>query len=418
MNSIRKERIYLFTPAAHVNCEVRFDRVIDKNELERAIKCAVRANVILTSRVSLSEDGEARFEPASREDIFVLNDFSGDFESLVLENDLLPFDIENGESVRFFKKDINAATRLFIIAHHIYTDGNSLMKLVNDILAALNGTEPEQTDIRLLRPEDLPAHPRLNPPMRVMMRMTAARQRKLGSTFTFKDRAELMKRAGAERPTGIVIKTLKNAVEPLKRFAHASGATVNSLIAAACAEAERGEANIGIAVDVRPEGLRGMANFATGVSVKLAYDNEKSFSENIANAHNCIYNVLNSPAKKFFLHEFMSALPPTLIDSIQPCLYGMTDNPVAVSCSKMCGYVSSPSGTSLTNIGGISLNADEHVVGVAFAPPYMSNVRRVIGVSSYNGDLRLVSRFSKRDIDSETEYFNRVINRLEALASD
>ncbi len=422
MNDIRKERIYLFAPAAHVNCEARFDRVIDKNELQRAIKSAVKANCILMSRVSLTNEGEARFEPANRANFPTLNDSDGDFESLIAENDSLPFDIENGESVRFFKNDSDASTRLFIIAHHIYTDGRSLMKLLNDVVAALNGSEIEYAGIRLLSPDDLPAHPKLTPPMRVMMKMTAARWRKQGRAFTFKDRDELMKRANAERPTGVICRTLANAVEPLKRFAHDNGATLNSLIAAACAEAEGDCLNLGIAVDVRPEGARGMANFATGASVKLSHDSAKPFSENVANAHKSIYAVINSPAKKFFLHEFMSALPATLIDSIQPCLYGMTDSPVAVACKKMCGYTDPPAGTSLTNIGNIEISAEAQktarVTGVAFAPPYMSNVRRVLGVSGYNGDLTLASRFAKRDFESEAEYLNRVIHRLEALARE
>ena len=75
-------------------------------------------------------------------------------------------------------------------------------------------------------------------------------------------------------------------------------------MAAFAAVLQRGE-GIGIAVNVRPEDKVSMGNYATGISVKAAYDDTKTLVENAAVFHDRIYRKLNHPREKYFLHEFM-----------------------------------------------------------------------------------------------------------------
>lgn len=394
---IEKERIYLMSPCANVCGVAAFAGEIGEDALCAAIEQAVRKNRILCCRVALEADGAAFFEERGEAPHIALEAFGGETERLVLAQDAVPFALAEGELVRFFYWHADERTELVAVAHHVACDGGSMAVLLRDILLALNGQALEEKPLRLLRRDDLPAHPRMNFFLRAMMRRTNANWRRSGRAFTLDERQAMQRAYAAAHPGALAVRRIgAEALETVKRAAHAQGVTVNSALAAACAATMRADEKIGVAVDIRPEKICGMGNFATGVSVAAAYDAQKTFAQNAVQMHAAIRSRLESPREKYFLYEFMGALAPTLIDAIYFTRYAGYRNAVAEAACKMCGYTDRPDGLSLSNLKTIEMPDDpcwpHRMLGVYFIPPYVPNVRGVLGVSSFGGEMTLTLR--------------------------
>ena len=76
----------------------------------------------------------------------------------------------------------------------------AIEKVLRALLLALNGETVPAQPVHLLSPDDLPAHPGLNPLLRLMMKRTNRRWQKTGRAFTADDFAA-MQRAYAETHT-------------------------------------------------------------------------------------------------------------------------------------------------------------------------------------------------------------------------
>ena len=74
--------------------------------------------------------------------------------------------------------------------------------------------------------------------------------------------------------------------------------------------------DVGYAVDYRKEGNRCMSNQATGISIKYAYNYNKSFKENVEKVQKLMDKKLEDDGARNFLLPFMASFEPTLIDAI------------------------------------------------------------------------------------------------------
>lgn len=411
---IEKERIHLMSPCANVCGVAVFSGEIGEDALHAAIEQAVHKNRILCCRVALEPEGSAFFEECTGAPAVELKAFAGETERLVLAQDAIPFRLETGESVRFYYRHAAEGTELVAVAHHVVCDGGSMMILLRDILLALNGRQIETKPVRLLRREDLPTHPGLNVFLRAMMRRTNERWRKSGRAFTFAQQAEMQRAYADAHSDALAVRRIgKEQLETLKRAAQTRDVTVNSVLAAACASILPAGEKIGVAVDIRPEEIKGMGNFATGVSAMATYDARRTLVENAGKMHAAIHGALDRPREKYFLYEFMGALAPTLIDAIYFTRYAGYRDTVAEAACKMCGYTDNPKGLSLSNLKTIEMPDDpywEHRMrSVYFIPPYVPNVRGVLGVSSYGGEMTLTLR-----TESQTDWLDRIVAAIAA----
>lgn len=198
-NRIDKERIHLMSPCATVCAAAEIAPVVEESVLRAAIEKVLRAHAILCCRVILDADGEARFAPNGAP-VVSLAPFGGDARALIAAQQNRPFAIQRGELARFFFHSEDGRTRLVCAVHHVTCDGGSLVRLLRALLLALNGETVPAQPVHLLSPEDLPAHPGLNPLLRLMMKRTNRRWQKTGRAFTADDFAA-MQRAYAETHT-------------------------------------------------------------------------------------------------------------------------------------------------------------------------------------------------------------------------
>lgn len=385
------------SPCVNVCAVGVLNKCVDAGTLRTVIQKVVCGHAILHSHVGIDVDGSAFLCEGQKECEVCIQEFSSDVQQLVTEQECIPFQIDHGEYMRVFYKNTENGTQLVVIAHHIVCDGGSIMIFMKDVLLALNGQRMEQRPVQLLSGRDLPRHPKLNVPMRLMMKRTNERWKKSGKVFGFREYYQMVENYHAEHKTEVsVYEIQREELRQLKALCRENKITLNSLLVAAFAAVLQQGEGIGIAVNVRPENKVSMGNYATGISVKAEYDDTKTLVENAVVFHDRIYRKLNHPREKYFLHEFMGALEPTLIDSIYFMRYAAYQNPVSEAVCSMCGYTGSPSGISTSNLGILQMPRESAwkycYDGLYFIPPYIPNVQSVIGISTYEDKLTLVLR--------------------------
>lgn len=418
---IWKERLHLMSPAVAVCAMASFDQPPDPGLLREAAALAVRRHAVLSCRAVIDPDGTAYLTECDKAWEVSLSPFTGDVGRLILAQEAVPFAIDEGETVRFFYGGDASRPTLVVMAHHLVCDGGSIVILMRDILRAVNGQALADQPVRLLTRGDLPAHPGLSPFLRVMMKRANAKWARSGRTFSFDEYKTMAAAYAASRPAEIRLRVFDAPrTQRLVRLARENDITVNSLLIAALAAClPRGE-SVGIAVDVNPQDRASMGNYAIGVGVCPPRDAKRSLPENAVSAHRAVVKCLNNPGKRFFLHEFMGALAPALLDSIYFSAFGGYRNPVSESLRGMCGYVDQRKGATLTNLKTLDMPSDASLTyrfdTLAFVPPYIPNVRAVIGVSTYADRMTLALRAPAGDPWKEEEArFDRFCQTLEAL---
>lgn len=207
------------------------------------------------------------------------------------------------------------------------------------------------------------------------------------------------------------------AFHQLQRAAHEHGISVNSLVLTGSSAFMDKKESLGIAVDMRPENIAGMGNFATGVSVEADYSEAESFWRNAKRLHENIQKKLEKSRDLCFLSDFMGELDQTLVDSMWFVRYGEYKNPVSDAVCKMCGYVENPVGISTTNLKMIEMpDAPEwkyRYEELFFVPPYIPNVRSVIGFSSFADAMTLVLHTAQgRRTMNEQKAFEQAVQLL------
>ena len=393
---IQKERIYLCAPGACVSASMVFDHVLSEEQLCAAILEAARRHEILSCQLRMEPDGGAFLEETHRAPAVSLTPFQGETERLIREQERRPFHREDGEWARFFYRTSGGRTELTAVVHHLICDGFSIVRLMSDIVRALNGRPVAQQPVRLLTPELLPKHPGLNPLLNALLRQQNRRWQRKGRVFLPDDIRAMQQRHGEKEAALLRFHTISgDSLSAILDLAHETGVTVGSLLAAALGSALKPGESVGVAINLRPEGIDGMGNFATGVSVKNRYDSGRSFRQNSAAFHRLLLQKQRDPGEKVFLDEFLNSLSPTLIDALAFRQDGFR-NSVSDGVCRMCGYVDSPTGVSLTNLTRISLpdqsNWAFRCEAFRFVPPYMPNAAAVLGCCTFGDTMTLALR--------------------------
>lgn len=422
-NRIQKERIYLFSPTANICVIAGFNRRIEKPELEQAILTAVNHQEILCSRVVVNEDGSAFFEPNESREPVILEEYGSDWKDTAAEQEQVPFHLGKGETIRFFFSQKENGTEFLIISHHIIGDGKSMMIFMDGLMKVLNGEPISFRPLQLMSENDVPKHPQLNPLMRIILNRTNSKWSKSGKTFSLDAYEPMFAGYQEKHKTTTLVHTFgEDQLGRLLQAAHENKISLNSMLAAAFAATDSENSGIGIAADMRPEGFQGMGNYATCVSIRPAYDTAKNFLQNAVDIHGAIEAELKNAKNRYFLYEFMNAVPPTLIDSMYFSMAGAYTNPITESFRKMCGYVAQPTGASLTNLTTIKLTENSEpkyrLQSLFFVPPYIPNVSRVIGASTYRGNLTLTSHFPESNSLKESGIFANAWKLLDDLVSE
>ena len=437
---INKERLWIFSPVAHVaiktdisikdkNQQAEHLENIDLNALKEAIDLAINKNEVIKSKILLEDNGKAYFINTINAN-YTITESEKDWHIIIKEQEKIPFDIQNGEYLKFYiirNKDMINGDKitLLLIAHHIIGDGISYAYLIQDILKALNGEKIENKPINLFDMEDLPKESNLGILMRMMLKNMNNNWAKTGKRFTFKEREEMNSKYWKGHSSYVTEHVIEGSkYKSIIAAAKANSVSVNTVITTAFIKAanECGETkmqDVGQAVNIRKNGYKGMGNFATGISLKYLYDDNKSFFKNAECIHKLIYKKLTDDRKKYFLLQFMGNIAGTLCDAIYFAAVAGYKNKVAANFSKMFGYNGNPKGISITNLTKLPIEksyGNYEIYDFLFIPPLVLNGKRIIGIVSLDNRMN-ISFCVEDDADKEKniQYFNKAMSILEAL---
>lgn len=398
---IIRERTYYLSPASQIILSVNLTGDVVREDLDKAIRAAVRQHARLTSKIVQEENGDCYFEVDPDDDaweIAIVNrDSNGAdmLEALIHEQERQAFDFENGELLRFFVINHMDHRQLVIVAHHLVGDGLALVYLVRDIMLHLSVAKTETT-IAPLQQYDLttlPATVKLPLMLRILCRSMNLQWRRSRHIFRLADYQRMFENYWEDRETGLCTASIADAqLARLTAAAEVHRLSLDTILAAAFLQAARYENTASIAVNLRDAGNEGMGHYSTGISFQHAYDDSRSFWENAAAVQQRIGEKLQDNQKKYFMLKFMATVEPTLIDAAYFSAFDGLQDASAARIRDMYGYGGSGKGVSLTNLNLLPIPDRYGSFGISklvVIPPLAPNATRVVSAATLGQQMTL-----------------------------
>ena len=408
-NLIRSERIDLFEPNIYIEFLVQITGNPEVEDVVEAVNAAYAANEVTMSRVVLTEDGAAFYEKMDVSGCLILVT-ENDWETVILENEKIPFQLNRGELVRVFICLADADMKLLIMAHHLAGDGKSVTYLLEDIMMALSGETLTYRKMQLITEQTFPREAKLPRYFKWYAKAFNWNWRRSGRCFSWEDYEALHASYWREYSSRILYESFSaKEVMELKARAKKAGVSVNSYIATAFLRANKEHHCIGMAVDARGDGNRSMSNQATGISADYTYLEQQSFAENTRRLQRKIYQKLERPVMKYFVLQFMALFDPTLIDSILLETYRLYENKTTRKLARVLGYQGKKTRelgiTNLTKLEIPCTYGRYGITGALFVPPVVSYAKHIIGVVTMEDGMSISYHYMSCENDAEARTF-------------
>lgn len=400
-SKIIRERPFCFSPANQITLSVDLTGEIGQEELNQAIRMAVRHHARLVSRILQEENGDCFFsvnpaeEPWQVAIDYLESDAPDQLAAIIHDQERLLFDVEKGEWLRFFVVSHADRLQLVIVAHHLVGDGLALVYLLQDIMRGLSEANTAMP-VAPLQQHDLasmPAKVKLPLMLRLLCRSMNLQWKRSRRVFHFADYRRMYENFWEERETGL--RTASIAGDQLARLAAAAEQhrlSLDAILTTAFLQAAGYENTTGIAVNLRDTKNEGMGHFSTGISIQYAYDTNRSFWENAATVQQRLNEKLQDDQKKYFMLKFMATLEPTLIDGAYFSAFDGLQDTAAARVRDLYGYGGSGKGVSLMNLDQVPIPARYGPFGMSrlvVVPPLAANATRVVGSAMLGGQLML-----------------------------
>lgn len=411
------ERVDLFEPNIYIAFSVEIEGNPTAAALVAAAEAAFAANEVTMSRIVLEADGTAYYERMEASGCKAEITEQQDFRVLLCENEKNPFDIGRGELVRVFA----GAGRLFIMAHHLAGDGKSITYLLEDIMRALAGEKLVKKKLSLITASSFPREAKLPVFFKWYADRFNRKWRKSGYVFGWEDYWRIHRTYWEMRSSRVLCESFSaEEVAKLRARTKEIGISMNTLLTTAFLAADTANACIGMPVDARADGNRGMTNQATGISVDYAYQPDKSFAENAKIVHGKVQEKLRRPKNRYFILQFMPLFCPTLIDSVLLHTYKLYENETTHKLAEVLGYKGGKTRelgiTNLTRLDIPDAYGGYQIRNVLFVPPVVSYARHIIGVCTTGDGMRVSYHFmSDADEEKERAFFARAVKVMREL---
>ena len=328
-----------------------------------------------------------------------------DWQSIIHREEKKRFKIEEGEFIRGFvyesgSDESGEGASILFMMHHLGGDGKSLVYFIETFMKCLaeEGTK-DVLEMRTIPAGDISdkaLKDRVGPLALVPKIYNKKWLKEMDSkeeagknakrVFTFSDLDEAYDEYWKDRESEIkeyVIapETMTNVLEKCKEWKIGFTAYFTTAFLRRMAR----KLDIGYAVDAREDGNKSMGNQATGISIKYAYNYDKSFRKNAEKVQSLMSNKLEDDGARNFILPFMAAFEPTLVDAINLEHAGAFRSKTSKSLANMLGYGKKTKDLSITNLTKLdipdtygSLKLDYF----SFIPPVVSYGRNIIGLST------------------------------------
>lgn len=415
---IETERQDLFDVSIVIAMRLHISGNVTESAIRMAFENAVRSHEILSTKVVIDAEGKAYYEKPEKENsankladsdsasssnkiFFEVNDW----QSIIHREEKKRFKIEEGEFIRGFvyesgSDESGEGANILFMMHHLGGDGKSLVYFIETFMKCLaeEGTK-DVLEMRTIPAGDISdkaLKDRVGPLALVPKIYNKKWLKEMDSkeeagknakrVFTFSDLDEAYDEYWKDRESEIkeyVIapETMTKVLEKCKEWKIGFTAYFTTAFLRRMAR----KLDIGYAVDAREDGNKSMGNQATGISIKYAYNYDKSFRKNAEKVQSLMSNKLEDDGARNFILPFMAAFEPTLVDAINLEHAGAFRSKTSKSLANMLGYGKKTKDLSITNLTKLdipdtygSLKLDYF----SFIPPVVSYGRNIIGLST------------------------------------
>ena len=387
---IETERSDLFDVSIVIAMRVHIKGNVNEDGLRSAFEEATKAYEILGCRVVLEEDGTAYYENENFEGQKVFFEESS-WRQILKREEKIRFKIEEGEFLKAFCYEMNEeGCSIIFLMHHLGGDGKSLVYFIESFMKALSGEKLEYSNIRLISAgplDDKSQRDRLGPlafvPKSYNKKWNKDERKK---SFNYSDMDKAYETYWKEHESTIdefIIKPEKvnMMLGKCKEWNIGFTAYITTVFLRWLGR----KADVGYAVDYRKDGNRCMSNQATGISIKYAYNYNKSFQENAIKVQKLMTKKLEDDQSKEFILPFMASFEPTLVDAINLEHAGSFRSKTSKSLAAILGYRKKTKDMSVTNLTKLDIPEEygEYKLDFfSFIPPVISYGKNILGIST------------------------------------
>ncbi len=384
---IRSERANLFEPNVYIGMVVKMSGDLTREEVGQAVYKAYEANEATMCKIVPEDNGDAFYEKMKYSGCKFLTE-NRPWKELLHQSEKKPFDLREGELVRVFLTEENKQTVLFIHAHHLVGDGQSVLILLSDIINSLNKQSITYKEMLSVDRNFLEKRAKLLAVTKWYIKRMNRNWQKTARHFTWDDYYLIHKKYWAQYSSDIVWETYD--MKELKARCP-KGVTINSYMVTELLREHQECKVVGIPVSIREDG--GMSNQTSGIAIKYQYNPGGEFEVNADRVHKMICKKLKNKNMKYFILLFMERLCPSLIDAVLLQSHGCYHNKLAKKMVKVMGYVDDRGrDLGVTNLNIIDIQSVYErftIKDIVFVPPKVSYAKEVVGISTYTDTLTM-----------------------------
>ena len=394
---IETERIDLFDVSINIAMRIHISGNVDEGSLRSAFDKAVSSHEILNTHVVLEEDGKAFYmkdDSFSGDSNFRNNMITfeeNDWMYIIRREEKVRMRVEDGQYLKAFVYEMNSeGCSILFLMHHLGGDGKSLTYFIETFMKCLAGEEVELCEMRTIPAGDM-SDETLKDKVGPLMLLAKHYNKKWVAdekkrVFTFEDLDEAYDVYWKYRKSIVKEYVIKpEMVSKILTRCREWGIGFTAYITTAFMRRFGRRLEIGYAVDAREDGNRSMGNQATGISVKHAYNYNKSFSWNAKKVQKLMDNKLEDDGARNFVLYFRAIFDPTLDDAINLEHAGSFSSKTSKKIGNMLGYGKKCNDLSITNLTKLDIPdtyGNYTLDYFSFIPPVISYARNVIGIST------------------------------------
>ena len=408
---IGKERLYLYAPAAYILMKVVFQAHVSPEALRAAIGKAAARQATLCSRVEQDRDGAAYFVPCEPVPAHITVVKPEEALQAVMQREIrTPFDVEHGGWMRHYFAEENGRDVWLLACHHMAGDGLSVLFFIRDVQTAL-GDLPlqwERQPFCLCQSASLGG--KLPAPMRWGIHAINRQWEKDGRIFRPEDRERMTGAYWQGRMLSMKHTTVENGLlESVLAACRSHGVTLTAAWLAAVMTTDGNATDAGVAVSVRPKNFDGMANWATGISVRYT-PKSGDFWRAARDIRRLMLKKQGNVDQRNFLLNFLRELSPTLIDATYFSAFDGLENKAAGRVRDMFGYNGGSKGCSVTNLLRAPLVAGM-IERIEFYPPMVPNAKRLFGLVTVEDKLEFTLQSFEPEEDT-IRFLDAALDRI------
>ena len=410
---ILNERLYLRSPSINVCFRVIIEGIFDKNKMEEALSKVIMRHPFLKCSVNIDNGNNAWLvENANPINLDYFESNEMDWQTWYQENDNIPFDLINGNLVKFCVI-CGKNTEVIILGHHVISDGIGYLNLLNDILLAL--------DDRLEMTPQMPPFEtefkktvKLSFLEKIYAKGLNKKWKKSRKQFSENDYIGFFEQYRKKCIPKFYMASIENEdLNKLLEHGKSNGLSVNEIIASALSLAfmeimNRNEISLGVAANIRnelvPKPNDCMGNFVTGISANINFDQQNDFISNARIITSKIKEQLENVKNRHMVVHFLNEFDKDLVESIMFAAYGDFDHPVSKKLAELIGEKSENKGLGISNLGRYGHNVYENfnVMDLQFIGPSFPANAITIGIITVNKKMNICVRFNEGEMKIET----------------